>query len=526
MAYINGEHIAFSPQMTMVDGMSEADLKAYLNEQNYERRENMLTDLTSDEGADKYPSVLGVKMYVDEIITSEREYNKEALSGKESISNKTNDLIADGGSEEMYPSASAVREYVDKKIGEIGGGDSSDVDLSECANSLKGNVSGDTVRIDDVSPIEHTVKAKVRSKNLLNADGMVNASFVKNDDGSYTLTKVGDSTRASGWVNISIPADTIISLSATNIEGTADKFAFQFRHKDGSYPSVGPFSPTSLSYNYFKTDSEIEAVRLFLESSVADGSSLNISGLQIELGGATEYVPYVDVSTVSVIVSPDGTDTSATEYTPDADGVVEGIKSLYPSMVITTDAEGAIIELEYNKDINKGVSQTWRTIRDFTIENEEVIANDKSGITWVVDESGNITSFAFDTDENGKPLSANRLRYIIYPPLMTASTFGGKRGYLNVYCNECLGYLYNSTNTGVGWHIEADINANMLGNLVQSARLYSDANSYANTAGAINIFQRWSIPEKPPIKKLKIACGDGTWFAQGAKVLVQICEEV
>lgn len=248
-----------------------------------------------------------------------------------------------------------------------GGGDYvPDVDLSEYAtktdleaqnnafaNALKGNISGDTVRIDDVSPIEHTVKIKAKCKNLLNADGMVNGAFVKNDDGSYTLTKISDSTRSSGWVDISIPADTIISLSATNIEGTASAFAFQFQHKDGNYTSVGPLSPTQLAFAPYIITSEVVKVRVFFDQSLAVGLSLNISGLQIELGAvATDYVPYVDLSTISVIVSPDGTSTSATEYTPDADGVVEGVKSLYPSMVVTTDDAGASVEVEYNKDTN------------------------------------------------------------------------------------------------------------------------------------------------------------------------------
>lgn len=211
------------------------------------------------------------------------------------------------------------------------------------ANALKGNASGEIIRIDDISPIEHTVKAKVSSKNLLNADGMVNTSFVKKNDGSFTFTK-SSSSRFSEWVDISIPANTYFSLSATNIEGTANGFAFQFRCKDGSYPSFGTFSPTNLSIPNQKVASEVEAVRMYFAESVAEEAYLNISGLQIELD--------IDLSTISVIVSPDGTGTSATEYTPDADGVVEGIKSLYPSMVVTTDDTVVTVEVEYNKDIN------------------------------------------------------------------------------------------------------------------------------------------------------------------------------
>ena len=188
-------------------------------------------------------------------------------------------------------------DYFDGAAGKDGK-DGKDANTNLFANALKSKASGKVIRIDDVSPIEHAVKAKVRIKNLLNADGMANASFVKNDDGSFTFTK-SSSSRFSTLADISIPANTYFSLSVTNIEGTAESFAFQFKCKDGSYPTAGPFSPANLNF-YMKTASEVEGVRVFFDSSVEDGVYLNISGLQIELGGATEYVPYVDVSTVTL----------------------------------------------------------------------------------------------------------------------------------------------------------------------------------------------------------------------------------
>lgn len=250
------------------------------------------------------------------------------------------------------------------------------IKMDEYANSLKGNISGDTVRIDDVSPIKHTVKIKARRKNLLNADGMVNGAFVKNNDGSYTLTKISDSTRSSGWVNISIPANTHISLSTTSIEGTA-AFAFQFKHKDETYTSAGPLSSAQLAFAPYIIKNEVVSVRVYFDQNVADGASLKISGLQIELGSVTtDYVHYVDLSTISVIVSPDGTSTSATEYIPDADGVVEGVKSLYPSMVVTTDDAGATVEVEYNKDTNAVLGGVETSLDNIIAIQESLIGGD------------------------------------------------------------------------------------------------------------------------------------------------------
>ena len=59
---------------------------------------------------------------------------------------------------------------------------------------------------------------------------------------------------------------------------------------------------------------------------------------QLELGiTKTEYEPYI----------------APTEYTPNADGTVEGVTSLYPNTTLTTDKDGVLIDCEYNRDINK-----------------------------------------------------------------------------------------------------------------------------------------------------------------------------
>lgn len=41
------------------------------------------------------------------------------------------------------------------------------------------------------------------------------------------------------------------------------------------------------------------------------------------------------------------------DYTPNADGTVNGVTSLYPNTTLMTDTEGVIIDCEYNRDINK-----------------------------------------------------------------------------------------------------------------------------------------------------------------------------
>ena len=59
---------------------------------------------------------------------------------------------------------------------------------------------------------------------------------------------------------------------------------------------------------------------------------------QIEVGNAaTAYEPYIP----------------PTEHTPAADGTVAGVLTLDPTITLTTDSAGAVLEAEYSRDVNK-----------------------------------------------------------------------------------------------------------------------------------------------------------------------------
>ena len=59
---------------------------------------------------------------------------------------------------------------------------------------------------------------------------------------------------------------------------------------------------------------------------------------QVEVGDtATTYEPYIP----------------PTEYTPAADGTVAGVLTLDPTITLTTDSAGAVLEAEYSRDVNK-----------------------------------------------------------------------------------------------------------------------------------------------------------------------------
>ena len=85
------------------------------------------------------------------------------------------------------------------------------------------------------------------------------------------------------------------------------------------------------------------------------------SNFQLELGStATEYEPYK----------------TPTEHTPAADGTVSGVTSLYPSTTLITNNPGAILDVEYSRDINKAfaaLTPLYDTLEELDEDANELI---------------------------------------------------------------------------------------------------------------------------------------------------------
>lgn len=75
--------------------------------------------------------------------------------------------------------------------------------------------------------------------------------------------------------------------------------------------------------------------------------------LTIELTSSTPK----DFSTVTLTRYGENEEDNAETYTPTEDGIVEGVKSLSPITTLTTDGVGVIIEVTYNKDLNKAFAE-------------------------------------------------------------------------------------------------------------------------------------------------------------------------
>lgn len=222
---------------------------------------------------------------------------------------------------------------------------------NSAANAFKGVASGEVVRVDDVSPIEHIANVWVHGKNLFH----------------FTETKTGD---ISGVAYSVEPNSSVITLNGTATKNNNALIRQNIVLQKGTYTiSVKGANVIDSEYDrVYVYDVENDAVitnyvkderpRTFILTRdtiinicylVGVGSTYQNTNvyIQIELGNtATEYTPYIDPSTVTVTE-----ETTGATYTPNADGTCE-IVSVSPTMTLLTDTEGITIECEYNRDTN------------------------------------------------------------------------------------------------------------------------------------------------------------------------------
>ena len=87
-------------------------------------------------------------------------------------------------------------------------------------------------------------------------------------------------------------------------------------------------------------------IRVYMNRETTEGDYIKISNVQLELDGATDFEPYIE----------------PTEHTVNPDGTMKGVISLPPTTTLMTDTEGAVIEVEYNRDINKAFDELKQAI--------------------------------------------------------------------------------------------------------------------------------------------------------------------
>ena len=225
------------------------------------------------------------------------------------------------------------------------------LDVNNISNAYKGYQSGSEITLTDVSPLEHELKVKVsgrESKNLFKPDD----DFIQHFEGLSVEWYEDGRFRLYGSA-VGFPSHSI-----GEIQLPAGDYSFSRRPSDWIHDC---YLYLNYSDNYIDVPEEGCTFTLTEDTTVKIGLNIEthdefdcVFALQLEEGTeVTEYVsPTFGLTSVKVIVKNNDGETVA-EYTPNADGTVDGVKSLYPTTVITTDTDGVTIDCEYNVDLNK-----------------------------------------------------------------------------------------------------------------------------------------------------------------------------
>lgn len=219
------------------------------------------------------------------------------------------------------------------------------------SNALNGSATGASVQIDDVSPMRHEVKCKVRGKNLWRVQNITDSvtsagGFVYTYDNG-TFSYKGTTIEGGGGRN------DLVTKSWAQVTLSPGTYTYSINILSGSIDGLTLFMQTlkeqtiEMLPNYTFTLSEPTTIFFGINRPLTSGIKYDVTfNIQVEIGSnATEYVPYIDPTYIAVTCNE-------VVYTPNEDGIVEGLLSSSPTMTFTTDTENTVVEVEYQRDIN------------------------------------------------------------------------------------------------------------------------------------------------------------------------------
>ena len=177
---------------------------------------------------------------------------------------------------------------------------------NQAANAFKGTASGEVIRVDDVSCIEHTANVNVRGKNLFDISKIAEmlpsvSAYVSEVGENYIIVTTPDGYTANGYCTI---AKTLKELCPQlEIGKTYTLNATTESNSTNIYlPNVG--YSWIFGHSMVMTADILNSTVTFYGLSSQHGQGVGdctISNIQIELGTeATEYTPYIDPSTVTL----------------------------------------------------------------------------------------------------------------------------------------------------------------------------------------------------------------------------------
>lgn len=194
-------------------------------------------------------------------------------------------------------------------------------------NGISNSKSGTSIFIDDISSVTHEMSVKILS------DTVEDLTAVK-------VSRCGKNLIPTNIIEVTSPENVEDLIWQGHIRG---KLSFSL---DNSEYTPNPNNTNSANFKFVFDDGTTKYLAAYGQHIYLNASSplkeiyfLNwgegtgiLKNIQLEIGQPkTDYEPYAEL----------------TEYTPNADGIVNGVTSLYPNTILITDTEDVLINCEY-----------------------------------------------------------------------------------------------------------------------------------------------------------------------------------
>lgn len=232
------------------------------------------------------------------------------------------------------------------------------------SGALYGSASGEAVRLTDVSPIEHEIKIKLTAEsNYSDFSGVTLKRYGKNLL-PYPYKNTNIDYTFNG-INYKVKSDGTVVLNGTANEQSYFILAGLVLNKGVYYLSGCPSGGQGSTYSiYFQYDNFS-----YYKADYGSGVKIDINekkncAVAITIGKNTAvsnliFKPMLEVGSKLTDFEERRT---AVAYTPAVDGTVTGVTSISPDMTFLSDTDGIIINAEYNRDLNKAISELYALV--------------------------------------------------------------------------------------------------------------------------------------------------------------------
>ena len=251
------------------------------------------------------------------------------------------------------------------------------MNVVENAECLKGSKTDTAILLDDISPVSHEMAVKISSNTVTDLTAVKVKKQGKNlIPFPYRELKLGTSTY--NGVNFTVYEDGSILINGTAISNTT-RYLYNNKTdllglKSGITTSVSKnASDDTQQANVYFMCNYYDSTGTMHQGLVASTTSIGTKTITDNWKGLGIYInipkgktlnnllikPQLEIGTTATEYEPYST---PIEYTPTADGKVNGVTSLYPNTTLTTDTDGVIIDCEYYKDIDKAFNELTSAI--------------------------------------------------------------------------------------------------------------------------------------------------------------------